>query len=75
MKEVFEIIVGKGENAASQHFLLSPLYFNPIKESLCHLRHDEVVVCKYFQIGVKLKFCHLVILFGVLCRINRISVI
>ena len=51
-RELFENIVGKGENAGNQQFILFPQnVFHPIKEELHHMSHFKIVVCKCFQIG------------------------
>ena len=47
-KKLFKIIVGKGENAGNQHFLLFPQCFLPFKK--CSVFHSHL-------------FCHLQMLF------------
>ena len=46
-----ENIVGKGENAGNQHFLLSHNVFSPIRDRNRHFSNIEFVVCKCFQFG------------------------
>ena len=48
---LFENIVGKGENASNQHFLLFPQYFLPYQDRDHHLLNNEIVICKCFQFG------------------------
>ena len=48
-KRALENIVGKGENAGSQHFFLFPPYFLPFLAQISILSHDYVVVCKCFE--------------------------
>ena len=48
-KNPFENIVGKGENAGNQHFLLSYNVFNPSQNKLQFFSHIYFVVCKCFQ--------------------------
>ena len=51
-KKPLEKIVGKGENAGNQHFLLFPQCFLPLENQVsiffCYI---YFVVCKYFQFG------------------------
>ena len=50
LENAFKNIVGKGENAGNQHFILFPQYFVYfIKEKLDHLNQSHIVVCKCFQ--------------------------
>ena len=52
-KKACEIIVGKGENAGNQHFLLVPHnVFWPIKEKNHHFSNIKFVVCKCFQFSL-----------------------
>ena len=48
-KKAFENIVGKGENAGDQHFLLFPQCFLPVPKQILSLIY--FVVCKCFQFG------------------------
>ena len=49
-KKAFENIVGKGENAGNQHFLLFPQYFTPIPNQIslfelhlfCHSKKETL---------------------------------
>ena len=50
-KVPFENIVGKGDNAGNQHFLLFPQCFHPITGKYHLLRDNGFVVCKYFKFG------------------------
>ena len=66
-KRPFENIVGKGENADNQHFLLFPQFFLPYQRKIApfesqlncclqmlsvrKLSHSGIVVCKCFQLG------------------------
>ena len=45
LKNNFQNIVGKGENAGNLHFLLFPQCFNPIKKVNHHFRNIYFVVC------------------------------
>ena len=49
LNDPFENIVGNGENAGYQHFLLFPQYFHPIKDKFNVLYNIHFVVCKCFQ--------------------------
>ena len=49
-KKAFKIIVGRGENADNQHFLLFPHVFYPSKKKKnLFLSYIYSVVCKHFQ--------------------------
>ena len=50
----FENIVGKGENAGNQHFLLFPQYFQPYQREKSSFKKIHFVVCKSFQFGLVL---------------------
>ena len=55
--ESFENIVGKGENAGNQHFLLFPAMFSNLSQTEFHqLSNIKFVVCKYFRFGKGQKF-------------------
>ena len=56
----FENIVGKGENAGNQHFLLFPLVFYPLQNKFQIFCNISLVVCTWFQFGPIEKFCRLV---------------
>ena len=59
-KKPFENIVGKGENAGNQHFLLFPQYFLPFPKQISIL--DSLFNCglQMLLIWIGLKFCRLV---------------
>ena len=44
-------IVGKGENAGNQHFLLFPQCFLPYKRQTLFLSNNEFGICICFQFG------------------------
>ena len=50
-KKPFENIVGKGENAGNQHFLLSHNVFYPSQAKFEFFIHIYFVVYKCFQFG------------------------
>ena len=54
-EKVFENIVGKGENAGNQHFLLFPQCFLIIPNKSHFLSHLSSVVCTCSEFGVGLK--------------------
>ena len=57
MKEnAVENIVGKGENAGDQHFLLFPQRFQPFPKQVLIFPSNYIVVCKCFQFGPVLTF-------------------
>ena len=56
-KEVFENILGKGENAGDQHFLLFLKMFSTIPEKFQFFSRINVIPCKCFEIRSGLKFC------------------
>ena len=45
----FEKILGKGENAGNQHFLLFPRYFLPFPQQIQFFNDIYFVVCKCFE--------------------------
>ena len=51
-----EKIVGKGENAVNQHFLLFPHVFYKIKDRDYHVSNTKIVVCNCFQFGQSQNF-------------------
>ena len=51
-KKSLENIVGKGENAGNQHFLLFPHVLYPSQHKFLFLSHYYFVVCKCFELGV-----------------------
>ena len=55
-KKAFENIVGKGENAGNQHFLLFHNVFYAVKERSHNVSSIWFVVCKYFEFGLVKKF-------------------
>ena len=60
-KKSFENIVGKGENAGYQHFLLFPQCFLPFPQQILIFGHIYFVVCKFLQFGpCSPIFCRLV---------------
>ena len=48
-KEAFENIVGKGEKAGNQHFLLFPQCFLPSQKQFLFLRCNYFVICECFE--------------------------
>ena len=50
-KKPLENLVGKGENAGNQHFLLFPQCFLLFTKQVLNLPSLYFVVCKYFQFG------------------------
>ena len=50
-KKPFENIVGKGENAGNQHFLLCPQCFLPSQVEFLFISYIYNVVCKCFEFG------------------------
>ena len=50
-KKAFGNIVGKGENAGHQHFLLFPHFFPSFQIKLQFLSHTSFVICNCFQFG------------------------
>ena len=50
-RELFKNIVGKGENAGNQHFLLFPQCFLPFPNQISGFDIDYFVVCKCFEFG------------------------
>ena len=50
-EKAFENIVGKGENAGSQHFLLFPQCFLPFPKQILIFTQIHFVVCKYSEFG------------------------
>ena len=59
-KQPFENIVGKGENAGNQHFLLFPQCFLPFPKQISIL-HSHLFCClQMLSIWSSLKFCSLV---------------
>ena len=55
-KKAFENIVGKGENADNQYFVLFSHCFLLIPQQTSILSHIYFVVCKSFQFGAFLNF-------------------
>ena len=51
-KKPFENIVGKGENAGNQHFLLFPQCFLTFPEQFSVFGHIHFVVCKCLEFGL-----------------------
>ena len=47
-KEAFQNILGKGENAGNQHFLLFPKCFLPFPKQIHFLSEIHFVVCNCF---------------------------
>ena len=48
-KKAFENVVGKGETADNQHFLIFPQFFLPyVRETI---RNRYFVICKCFEFG------------------------
>ena len=43
--------MGKGEIARNEQFLLFPQCFQPFQRTFCHLKKNQIVVCKLFQFG------------------------
>ena len=52
----FENIVGKGENAVNQHFLLFPQCFYPVQNKFQFWGCIQYVTCKCFQFGLVKNF-------------------
>ena len=50
-KKAFEIIMGKGENAGNQGFLLFPMSSTLPKTNFQFFSHIYFAVCKCFQFG------------------------
>ena len=48
-KKPSENIVGKGENAGNQHFLIFPQCFLPVLKEFLFLSYIYFAVCKCFQ--------------------------
>ena len=60
-KEAFENIVGLGENAGNQHFILFPQSFLSFPKQISHFScHIYFVFCKCFKL-YSLKICSLVV--------------
>ena len=55
-KKPFENIVGKGENAGNQHFLIFLPYFLPIPQQISIFSHIYFVICSCCQVGTFYKF-------------------
>ena len=51
-KKPFENIVGKGENAGNQHFLIFPQCFLPFQIWISIFKSHYFVACKFFQFGL-----------------------
>ena len=54
----FENIVGKGENAGNQHFLLFLQWFLPFQKQISNFQ--SCLFCRLLSIRTGLKFCRLV---------------
>ena len=54
-KKAFENIVGKGENAGNQHFLLFPTTFSTLSKR--EIMSATFVICKMLSNWSSLKFC------------------
>ena len=50
-KKTFEKIVGKGENAGNQHFLLFPQSFLPVRDKNHHFNNFQSVASKGLEFG------------------------
>ena len=48
----FENIVGKGQNAGNQHFLLFPQFFCPFQNKFQFLSHNYFCFCRSFEFGL-----------------------
>ena len=59
-KKPFENIVGKGENAGNQHFLLLPQCFLPSPKQISVFDTHLNCCLQMLSIWTGLKFCHLV---------------
>ena len=59
-KQAFENIVGKGENAINQHFLLFPQCFLLLPGQTSIFESELFCRLQMFRILTSLKFCHLV---------------
>ena len=59
-KKLFENIVGKGENAGDQHFLLFPQCFIPFQRQISIFESHFFSFLQIFLIWTSLKFCRLV---------------
>ena len=59
-KTPFENIVGKGENAGNQHFLLFPQCFPPFQKQISSFWSHLLCRLKMLSIWTSLKFCCLV---------------
>ena len=66
-KKPFENIMGKGENAGNQHFLLFPQYFLPYQKQNHYFRNILFVICKCFE------FCQVQNIFVYFMLSGRIS--
>ena len=66
--KVFENILGKGENAGNQHFLLFPQCFLLFPHKSKFLSHNYFVFCKCFELGLGLKFFRLVKNYLAVCQ-------
>ena len=59
-KKAFENIVGKGENAGNQHFLIFPQYFLPFSKQVLICQSNLFFHLQILSIWTILKCCHLV---------------
>ena len=59
-KKSFENIVGKGENAGNQHFLLFPQCFLPIPKRISIFKLHLFCCLQMLSIWTSLKICRLV---------------
>ena len=59
-KESFENIVGKGENAGNQHFLLFPQCFLPFPKQISIFQPNLICCLQMLSIWTSLKICGLV---------------
>ena len=59
-KKPFENIVGKGENAGNQHFLLFPQCFLPFTRQISNFQSCLFCCLQMLSIWTGLKFCRLV---------------
>ena len=59
-KKSFEIIVGKGENAGKQHFLLFPPRFLPFQKQISILESHLFCRLQILPIRTGLKFCRFI---------------
>ena len=59
-KAAFEYIVGKGENAVKQHFLLFPQCFIPYQRQKLSFQQNKIYRLQMLSTWTRLEFCRLV---------------